>query len=170
MYFNRVYAYIFFLGTFFIVARIYGQTAPSPTAIGAMDLSTNSSYQGVLTESVDIGAVTSQNGYSVPVNLVYQTKGVRVQDIASSVGLGWNLSAGGAITRVMRDEPDDQSTFYQELEAEHLYEKLKNHVKGYDYQKDIFYISTPSVSARFISDESSIQSTTNTKLLWFTIC
>lgn len=34
--------------------------------------------------------------------------GLRVNDVASNVGQGWNLLAGGYITRVQNGEPDDQ--------------------------------------------------------------
>ncbi len=37
--------------------------------------------------------------------------GLRVNDIATSVGTGWNLVAGGVITRVQAGEPDDQKAF-----------------------------------------------------------
>ena len=47
---------------------------------------------------------------SVPVSLSYHAGGHRVNEEASWVGLGWNLSAGGQITRVMRGIPDDHST------------------------------------------------------------
>ena len=43
---------------------------------------------------------------SVPVSLSYHASGIKVQDVASSYGLGWNLNAGGAITRVVRGLPD----------------------------------------------------------------
>ena len=34
--------------------------------------------------------------------------GLKVNDVASSVGQGWNLAAGGTITRIQVGEPDDQ--------------------------------------------------------------
>src|SRR5690349_2614696 len=34
--------------------------------------------------------------------------GLRVNDVASNVGQGWNLLAGGVITRIQAGEPDDQ--------------------------------------------------------------
>jgi len=37
--------------------------------------------------------------------------GLRVNDIASNVGQGWNLVAGGVITRIQVGEPDDQPAF-----------------------------------------------------------
>lgn len=43
------------------------------------------------------------------VNLEYTGgSGIKVNDLASSVGLGWTLQAGGVITRSTMGEPDDQ--------------------------------------------------------------
>ncbi len=49
---------------------------------------------------------------SVPISLSYHASGIKVQQKASSVGLGWSLNAGGAITRVMRGLPDDVKDGY----------------------------------------------------------
>src|SRR5882724_8436304 len=37
--------------------------------------------------------------------------GLKVNDVASNVGQGWNLIAGGSITRMQVGEPDDQPAF-----------------------------------------------------------
>jgi len=37
--------------------------------------------------------------------------GLKVNDVASNVGQGWNLIAGGIITRMQVGEPDDQQAF-----------------------------------------------------------
>ncbi|MEW7279663.1 hypothetical protein ABW636_13800 [Aquimarina sp. 2201CG1-2-11] len=44
---------------------------------------------------------------SVPISLSYDASGVKVDQIATSYGLGWNLNYGGAVTRLVRDFPDD---------------------------------------------------------------
>lgn len=44
----------------------------------------------------------------IPLTLSYQTSGIKVTDIATWVGLGWDLSAGGKITRVVRGYPDEK--------------------------------------------------------------
>jgi hypothetical protein len=41
----------------------------------------------------------------------YFTNGIRVDEIPSSVGLDWNLNAGGHVSRVVRNEPDGSSTY-----------------------------------------------------------
>jgi hypothetical protein len=46
----------------------------------------------------------------VPVSLGYANTGLRIEDIPSWVGLGWNLRAGGLITRTVKGLPDDAGT------------------------------------------------------------
>ncbi len=46
-------------------------------------------------------------GLTLPVSLEYHAGGVRSNEIASDVGLGWVLNAGGVITRVVRGIPDE---------------------------------------------------------------
>lgn len=43
----------------------------------------------------------------IPISLLYNTSIVKVNNHPGWVGLGWNLSCGGAITRVVRDIPDE---------------------------------------------------------------
>lgn len=45
--------------------------------------------------------------FDLPIDLNYHAGGIKVEEIASSVGLGWSLNAGGMITRVVKDIPDD---------------------------------------------------------------
>jgi len=49
----------------------------------------------------------SGHGIDVPVTISYHASGVKVQDIASAVGLGWVLNAGGVITRSVFGDPDE---------------------------------------------------------------
>lgn len=44
---------------------------------------------------------------SVPITLTYDASGIKVEQIATWAGLGWNLSAGGMISRQTRGNPDD---------------------------------------------------------------
>lgn len=45
-------------------------------------------------------------GFSMPISISYHASGVRADDIASCVGLGWALNAGGAISRQVEGRPD----------------------------------------------------------------
>jgi hypothetical protein len=46
-------------------------------------------------------------GSQFPLTLSYNTNGVKPNVQGSWIGLGWNLSAGGSITRVVNDKEDD---------------------------------------------------------------
>ncbi len=47
-------------------------------------------------------------GISLPICLNYHASGIKVDDIASSVGLGWSLNAGGCISVQVNGRPDFQ--------------------------------------------------------------
>jgi len=49
----------------------------------------------------------SSGQVSVPVSLVYSGRGVKPKDVEGSAGMGWNVVAGGQISRVVRGLPDD---------------------------------------------------------------
>jgi len=53
-----------------------------------------------------------EGSFDLPISLSYHSRGVRVTEIASSVGLGWSLNAGGVITRTVRGVPDESNTGY----------------------------------------------------------
>lgn len=60
------------------------------------------------TANVGIPLFTLQDiGISFPISLSYQTGGIRVSQPATEVGLGWNLNAGGMISREIKGFPDD---------------------------------------------------------------
>ena len=52
--------------------------------------------------------ILSTHGINVPISISYHASGVKVQDIASSVGLGWVLNAGGVVTRSVFGQPDER--------------------------------------------------------------
>ena len=47
--------------------------------------------------------------FSVPISLTYDASGIKVDQIATSAGLGWNLNVGGRISRLANGRPDDVS-------------------------------------------------------------
>ncbi len=44
---------------------------------------------------------------SLPISLQYRATGIRPTDVESSAGIGWDINAGGAVTRQVRGLPDD---------------------------------------------------------------
>lgn len=87
----------------------FGQafTQPSPESTGlirSVNLQVNKSM-GIVGTSVPICSI-DYGGFQIPITLSYNSSGHKVTDRASWTGLGWNLSAGGRITRIIMDNDD----------------------------------------------------------------
>ncbi|WP_146217466.1 hypothetical protein [Chitinophaga sp. S165] len=80
---------------------------PSPTAasLGRFGETPVSYYSGMPSISVPLYNVEI-NDFSLPITLTYSSNGVRVNENAGWVGLGWTMSAGGVITRTVRGADD----------------------------------------------------------------
>lgn len=80
---------------------------PSPTAASIAkygDIPV-SYYTGIPNISIPLYTVKNRD-VSVPLTLNYHSGGIRVDEEASWVGLGWSLMAGGVITRTVRGGDD----------------------------------------------------------------
>ncbi|MBN8666398.1 MAG: hypothetical protein J0M30_02775 [Chitinophagales bacterium] len=60
-----------------------------------------------------INYTDTKSGMTLQVGLFYSSgNGLLVNEIASNIGTGWSLDAGGVIMRVQNGEPDDQQAFF----------------------------------------------------------
>lgn len=64
-------------------------------------------YDGTASVSIPIYDYAI-DGLTLGLSLNYDTRGIHVDQVASSCGLGWNLSAGGSIERTTLGVEDDQ--------------------------------------------------------------
>ena len=85
--------------------------APSPTAAslglyGSYPVSTATGLPTISIPLFDVGGI----GTSIPVSLSYHGGGQKVTSVASWVGLGWSLNAGGTITRSVVGNEDGSAT------------------------------------------------------------
>ncbi len=110
-----------------------------------------------------------QGNIQVPISLNYSTGGIRVEEVASWVGLGWSLSCGGVISRTMQGLPDDYSprgymhTSYtmEDLmdrrdDGESIHQDIVEAMENRrDYEPDIFHISCPGFSGKFFWDQQN---------------
>lgn len=63
--------------------------------------------------NIDVPLLTFKNrNISLPINIFYGSNGIRVDEISSKVGLGWNINSGGLITRVANDIADEKDHSY----------------------------------------------------------
>lgn len=83
--------------------------------------------------TIDLGKVNTPNGMGFPITLGYQA-GIRNEQEASWVGLGWSLNAG-SINRVINGYPDD---YRSEFQFSHTHADGVNYAY---YERMSFYLS-----------------------------
>ncbi|MFA8451962.1 MAG: RHS repeat-associated core domain-containing protein [Bacteroidales bacterium] len=81
---------------------------PSPTAASLVRNATASPnlYTGAVNVSIPLYTLPAQ-GMSIPIGLVYQSNGVKVNEKNGPLGMSWNLQGGGAVARIVRGYPDE---------------------------------------------------------------
>ena len=87
----------------------YVSPAPTAASLGKFVDFPISYYTGTVDITVPIYDL-KDGSVSMPISLSYHPSGIRVAELASSVGLGWALNAGGMIIRTVRGAPDEGSS------------------------------------------------------------
>ena len=145
--------------------NLYSVVPPSPDAsslgkYGAIPVSYST---GVPQISVPIYTIPT-HGLKIPISISYHAGGVKVEEMASWVGLGWALNAGGVITRSMAGLPDEGAFGYlsepfdianipgMSVDSQALIssELTENQL---DIQPDDYYFNFMDKSGRFFMDQ-----------------
>ncbi|AOW20773.1 hypothetical protein [Urechidicola croceus] len=106
----------------------------------------------------------SVDGVEIPISISYHAGGVKVDDLASSVGLKWTLNAGGGIFRSIAGGKADEEGWinpltsfldydwyqYPERDTKTIQDYLKQNGSNHDHDPDIFNYSFPGASGKFI--------------------
>ena len=135
---------------------------PSPTAYA---LGNYGNIQvGLFTGSPNLSVplfTYKTNNIALPLNLFYGSSGIKVDEVSSNVGQGWNLNFGGVITRMVRGLPDElhSSDFVPDnvdggltnTTALQFFQTAGNS-KTYDTQMDIYSFNFNGVSGKFFYD------------------
>ncbi|MDO6433268.1 hypothetical protein Q4E93_21840 [Flavitalea sp. BT771] len=126
-----------------------------------------STYTGVPSISVPLYEMNIK-GVKVPITLDYHAGGIRVDQEATIVGLGWSLNFGGEISRAVRGAPDDKAYFgatgTNSVEGFNSSPSSSNNDKNIrsqavydakqaltiDFMPDMFYYSVLGYSGRFM--------------------
>lgn len=119
------------------------------------------------------------------ISLSYHAQGVKVEGIASRVGTGWSLSAGGMIHRQSRGEPDDLAAHgylktsdtvddflaggtFSHSTASVFFAVANSH--GKDYEPDLFSFSFGGYSGKFffnqVTREAILEEGSPLKIEW----
>lgn len=131
------------------------RTGPSPEtnfSIRDIDIGADK-YTGIANIKVPIYSIEIGKD-RIPISLYYNASGIRADDAASIVGLGWRLNAGGKITRAIRgryDNPEQLSHTgnMQEWNVPNLNKWL---VEEWDTQPDQYYFELPNLAGSFVLD------------------
>ena len=156
---------------------------PSPTVASLVTVEKDEANNaGQISQTVSLWQI-KLGEKSFPINLTYSSSGVKVEEIPSYVGTGWNLSAGGVITRSVIDLPDDidDGLHGKGILHTNLLSEIDNHYntinsQGYvestskdffkqkinennldtrnDTQPDIFYYNFFGVNGQFVFDKN----------------
>lgn len=136
---------------------------PNAAAMVKHDEITVSKNTGVASINVPIFSVKGHK-LSTSVALNYSSSGIKVDEIASQVGMGWSLQAGGVVTRTVRGTPDELNTRINAPAAgisDHdtasyhfLYHVAVSDVNSgeYDSEPDLFNFSFGGYSGSFVFD------------------
>ncbi|MCX2680620.1 hypothetical protein OOZ15_11765 [Galbibacter sp. EGI 63066] len=122
--------------------------------------------------NIPLNGSTGGFNYSVPLfglkngdiiiqtSLDYFSDGVKIDKLSSVVGTDWVLNAGGVISRVVRDEPDEKAMYRwypTTIDFSQDYNKVKTAAssedQSYDTEQDWFSFNVNGISGKFYMDE-----------------
>jgi hypothetical protein len=151
-------------------ANFSSVSSPNSGGFGTGESINVDNYTGKLSVGIPVyNYSSSSNGLGHSVGLSYNGGGVKVDDIASSVGINWNLNYGGSIVREIRgreDEFDGVASIPDLTTASMTDLKFITDSKG-DSEFDKFYFDAGGTSGSFIIDNSGniiFNQTTNIKV------
>lgn len=128
---------------------------PDVAAFSKINFLPISAYTGKPNISIPLYKI-KLGSLSIPISISYNYGGIKVDEVASSVGLGWNLNAGGAIVRQVNGlhdlkPPKSQSGFgvqgyLSDVQGSDCAQYIKR-----EGEPDFFFVSAPGLNTRFIA-------------------
>lgn len=141
--------------------------SPNAAALGKYGDVPVNLFNGLPNIEIPLSQITVGSEFSMPVNLSYHASGNRVDEIASYVGLGWALNAGGVITRTVHGSPDESGYVGQgqgklipaqpwQMDASN-FERFRSCALGLiDTQPDEFSYNFGGYSGKFVVDTNGV--------------
>jgi hypothetical protein len=99
---------------------------------------------------------------TIPISLSYHASGIKIDQLSSSVGLGWGLNAGGAIQRSIRGKADEGGWFNENF-TKHLVDSLNTvgtyaanayMMTDYDFAQDDYSYNFLGFGGNFFYDST----------------
>jgi YD repeat-containing protein len=138
-------------------------SSPNAASLGAYGESQINMYTGQPEINIPLYTIQTR-GLKIPVSLSYNASGVKVEGVASWVGLQWSLNAGGVITRQLMGMPDEWPFGYRTSAAR---SQMATFMAGgmlpgtavdymhwmnsgqVDAEPDVFYFNYPNGTGKF---------------------
>jgi YD repeat-containing protein len=140
--------------------------APNAAAIikyGGLSINKNTGAPNV---SIPLFSLAGRK-LSTTVSIGYSSSGIKVDEIASRVGMGWALNAGGVVTRTMRGVPDELNTrltpalpmgpncgSYNFMKTVAQSYDVHGYNMGFDAEPDLFNFNMNGISGAFVLDNN----------------
>jgi hypothetical protein len=118
-----------------VVPRINIPTSPEAAMLGRFGDIPVGYYTGTADVSVPIYTI-KEGSVEIPITLRYHGSGIKVDDQATWVGLGWDLSPEGSITQEIRGKEDDDDVNLGtacEANVMNLFQQRYNFIGGKTY-------------------------------------
>lgn len=117
-------------------------------------------YTGVPSISAPLYEVKAR-GLTIPIALSYHSSGIKVQDVASSVGLGWSINVNCLISRNVRGLPDEsENGYFGANMAQRITQPLDQatmtaiSLGNLDSEPDLFYYNVNGNYGKFVFDKN----------------
>jgi hypothetical protein len=131
------------------------QPAPNAAALGKYGEIPVSHSTGAANVSVPIHTL-QEGSLSLPVSINYHASGIKVGEMASWVGMGWSLNAGGIISRVVLGIKDETANIgYADVESdiEPTHSNVQEIANGsIDGEPDMFNFNFNGYTGKFLID------------------
>jgi len=115
-----------------------------------------SQFTGVPGISIPLYEIKTKN-FSVPINLTYHASGIKVAEVAGSVGSGWVINTGGRISRFTKGQNDQykprdvRGAYTLDVSNNADFDYVENIYKGYsDAEPDEFRYDFLNYSGKFL--------------------
>jgi hypothetical protein len=116
--------------------------------------------------NISIPLFTYKTGnIDLPLSLSYSSNGIKVDELSTNVGLGWNLNFGGVITRMVRDRADESSTHittpetvsgaYTNPVTNQFLSAVGNGSDALDTEADLYFFNFNGQSGKFFYDQNN---------------
>ena len=134
------------------VANSAQQTAGAQSEGKLMNTPVNL-FTGVPDISVPIYQYDGADGMRLNISLNYNAGGIQVGEQGGMIGLGWSMSSGGSVTRIIRGAPDDMPTtgymYAGAIPADYRADGSKYYYDSLDAQQDIFMFNCGAGAGKF---------------------